>query len=72
MGIAVVLGLLAGSYLDRKLGTGPWLTVFFTLCGFAAAGKAIFRAVKDSAAMDEADDRDGQPGDDDGSTDQHP
>ena len=66
MGIAVVIGLLAGMYLDSKFDTSPWLTIFFTGCGFAAAGKAIFRALRNSMAMDEdevksSDDDEAQP-----------
>jgi ATP synthase protein I len=53
MGIAVVLGLLAGMFLDGRFGTSPWLTIFFTGCGFAAAGKAIARAIRESIALDE-------------------
>jgi ATP synthase protein I len=63
MGIAVVLGLLAGMFLDGKFGTSPWMTIFFTGCGFAAAGKAIFRAWRNSMALD--DDGEAAEGDED-------
>lgn len=46
MGAAVVIGLLGGIFLDRKFGTYPWLTLLFLCFGFAAAGKALVRAVR--------------------------
>jgi len=46
MGAAVIIGLFAGIFLDKKLGTYPWLTLLFLCFGFAAAGKALFRAVR--------------------------
>ena len=41
----VVLGFLLGSYLDRKLGTSPWLTVVCVLLGTAAGFVELFRTV---------------------------
>jgi len=49
MGIAVVIGLLVGSWLDRHFGTNPWLTLLFLGFGMAAAGKAIARALRKGA-----------------------
>ncbi len=46
MGGAVVIGLLMGAWLDRRFGTEPWLTFVFLGFGFAAAGKAVYRAIR--------------------------
>ena len=50
VGIEVVLGIAAGlfggSWLDKKLGTAPWLTLIGLGYGLAAAGRAIYRALK--------------------------
>jgi len=49
IGIALVaataIGLLIGYGLDRWLGTGPWLTMLFTLFGIAAGLLNLFRDV---------------------------
>jgi ATP synthase protein I len=49
IGIALVaataIGLLIGYGLDRWLGTGPWLTMLFTLFGIAAGFLNLFRDV---------------------------
>jgi len=57
MGIAVILGLLFGRWLDGKLGTTPWLMIVFTGFGMAAGMKGVFRAVREAdkiAAENEA------------------
>ena len=48
MGIAVILGLLFGRWLDGKAGTSPWLMLLFTGFGMAAGLKGVFRAVKEA------------------------
>jgi F0F1-type ATP synthase assembly protein I len=42
--IAIGLGYLLGHWLDRLLGTGPWLTVILTAFGIIAAFVNLFRA----------------------------
>jgi ATP synthase protein I len=42
---ATAIGLLIGYGLDRWLGTGPWLTMVFTLFGIAAGFLNLFRDV---------------------------
>jgi ATP synthase protein I len=42
---ATAIGLLIGYGLDRWLGTGPWLTMLFTLFGIAAGFLNLFRDV---------------------------
>jgi len=46
MGLAVVFGYAIGFYLDKWLGTEPYLTAFWTLVGVGAAFKAIYDAYK--------------------------
>ena len=50
IGITIVacigVGIFIGWYLDRLLGTTPWLLLVFTLLGIAAAFKSIFDFAK--------------------------
>lgn len=48
MGLSVVIGLLIGLYLDRRLMTAPWMTIVFLMFGIVAAFKAVIRAAKES------------------------
>jgi F0F1-type ATP synthase assembly protein I len=41
----IVLGYFLGSYLDRRLGTSPWLVVAGVTLGTAAGFVGLFRAV---------------------------
>ena len=41
----IVVGYFLGSFLDRKLGTGPWLVVAGVLLGTAAGFVGLFRMV---------------------------
>ncbi len=43
---AVAIGLAVGYWLDRWLGTTPWLTMVFTLLGIVAAFLNLFRDLK--------------------------
>jgi ATP synthase protein I len=45
MVLATVIGLAAGYYADRWLGTTPWLTLVGLGLGIAAAFVSLFRAV---------------------------
>ncbi|MCL2034392.1 MAG: AtpZ/AtpI family protein [Oscillospiraceae bacterium] len=38
----VIIGVMAGRFLDNLFGTSPWLLLFFSLLGMAAAFKSIF------------------------------
>jgi ATP synthase protein I len=40
------VGLLIGIFLDKWLGTKPWLTIVFLLLGIAAGFKHVFREIK--------------------------
>ena len=55
MGAAVVIGLLIGSWLDGRFGTTPWLTLLFLAFGFAAAAKAVIRALRKGIFEEEND-----------------
>lgn len=44
--VCIVLGYLAGSYLDRKWGTDPWLLVAGVTLGSAAGFVQLWRSVK--------------------------
>ena len=41
----IVVGYLLGSFLDRKMGTSPWLVVAGVLLGTAAGFVGLFRMV---------------------------
>lgn len=53
MGAAVVIGLLLGVWLDRRLQSSPWLTLLFLGFGFAAAVRAMLRAVRSGMALED-------------------
>jgi len=36
-GLSVVVGIFIGYYADKYFGTTPWLTLVFTVLGFAAS-----------------------------------
>ncbi len=44
LAISVVIGLAVGYYLDKWLGTGPWMTVVWIGIGFAAGVRSLYRA----------------------------
>lgn len=46
--LSVALGLFGGQWLDKKLDTGGWLTWIGFAYGLAAAGRAIYRAMRKS------------------------
>lgn len=56
LGLCVGLGLLAGFYLDKYLGTTPWMLLLWMVLGLAAGFRGVFRAIKraDVTAADEA------------------
>lgn len=44
MAISVLIGVAIGYYLDKWLGTGPWLMVLWIGIGFAAGIRSLYRA----------------------------
>lgn len=63
-GGAVIGALLAGRWLDGKLGTGPWLAVVGILFGSAAGFLAVYRTAKAMQKQAEADEARERRGDD--------
>ena len=41
--LAIVVFMFAGLWLDRKLGTSPWLLILFVFVGAAAGFYSIYR-----------------------------
>ena len=56
MGLSVAIGLIVGIYMDKWLGTSPWMMLLWLVLGLAAAFRGVFRAVKrvDKAAEEDA------------------
>ncbi len=48
MVLATVIGLVAGYFADRWLGTSPWLTLIGLGLGIAAGFVSLFRAVREA------------------------
>ncbi|MFW6324921.1 MAG: AtpZ/AtpI family protein [Desulfovibrionales bacterium] len=53
------IGLLMGIFLDRWLGTNPWLTIIFLILGIIAGFKNVFQEIK---RIQDHDSRSGKPG----------
>lgn len=43
---SIAVGLFLGYFLDRRLGTAPWLLLAFTVLGIASGLLSLFRALK--------------------------
>jgi ATP synthase protein I len=48
LGISVIIGMLFGYWLDRQIGTEPWMMLLFLVLGFVAGMRGVLRAVKRS------------------------
>jgi ATP synthase protein I len=46
LGAAITIGALLGSWLDAKLGTEPWMFLFWLLCGMVAGFRSLYRMAK--------------------------
>ncbi|MDP8225174.1 MAG: AtpZ/AtpI family protein [Candidatus Lernaella stagnicola] len=55
MGAAVAIGYVVGYYLDKWLGTDPWMKIIWIVFGLGAAAKAIFVAYKAGKRIGEED-----------------
>ena len=67
--VAIAIGYFGGSYLDQKLGTRPWLTIFGLVVGVGAAIKALVRVTRAYKRAFQDEDRpagmpEGKPDDD--------
>lgn len=58
-GIAVAIGLAAGMWLDKRLGTTPWLMLLLLVLGLVAGFRNVLRAVRRSEAAARAEAREG-------------
>ena len=64
MAISVVLGLAIGYYLDKWLGTSPWLTIVWIGLGFAAGVRSLYRAaVQSGKDLEKSEKEKRKPGD---------
>lgn len=63
LAIAVVIGLAVGYYLDKWLGTGPWMTVIWLGIGFAAGVRSLYRAaVRSGKDLEKEEENKRKPG----------
>jgi ATP synthase protein I len=64
MAISVVIGLAIGYYLDKWLGTSPWLTIVWIGLGFAAGVRSLYRSAKRSEKeLEKLEEEKRKPGD---------
>ena len=47
IGLTVAIGIIGGVYLDRWLGTGPWLTILGLLVGVVSGFTRLFQIGKE-------------------------
>lgn len=66
MVVGLVVGGVIGYFLDRWLGTSPWLLLVFFFLGAAAGIRNVMRAAEEISRQAEAEEEDGD-GDDKGS-----
>ncbi|HEY5926801.1 MAG TPA: AtpZ/AtpI family protein [Kofleriaceae bacterium] len=60
LGLSVAIGLLVGYYMDKWLGTEPWLMLAWLTLGLVAGFRGVFRAVaRADRAAAEQDKEDG-------------
>jgi ATP synthase protein I len=57
LGISVIVGLLFGMWLDRQIGTSPWMMLLFLVFGLIAGFRGMFRAVRRAEKAGEENDR---------------
>ncbi len=46
LAIAPVIGFFIGDFLDKKLGTEPYLMIVFVVLGFIAGAREVYKLVK--------------------------
>ena len=46
LALSTVIGMLGGQWLDSKLSTAPWLTIFGLLLGVVAGFRSLIRAAR--------------------------
>jgi ATP synthase protein I len=57
LGLAVGIGLLIGYYMDRWLGTEPWLMLLWLVFGLIAGFRGVVRAVARADRAAEAEEK---------------
>jgi len=58
MAFSVLIGLGIGYYLDKWLGTAPWLMIVWLFFGFAAGFRSLIRAASRLEKESEKQDQD--------------
>jgi len=43
---SIAVGAFIGYWLDLKLGTSPWMFIFWLICGIIAGFRSLFRLAK--------------------------
>jgi len=51
--VAIAIGYFFGRFLDRHLGTWPWLTILFSVFGIAAGFVNLFRITAQASRSEE-------------------
>jgi F0F1-type ATP synthase assembly protein I len=46
LAVGPILGYFIGNFLDKKLGTDPYLMILFIVLGFIASGREVYQLVK--------------------------
>jgi len=57
LGIAVMVGLFGGMWLDNRFGTTPWLMLVFLVLGLVAGFRNVLRAVERAERAGDAEDQ---------------
>lgn len=56
--LSTFIGLGIGLFLDKHLGTSPWMTIIFLIIGIISAFVSLYREIKVLVREDEASTRD--------------
>lgn len=60
LAIAPLIGYFVGSFLDRKLGTGPVFMIILIVLGFVAGARQVYRLVQLASQEPDGDNRAGR------------
>ncbi len=55
--VSVIIGLVAGAWLDRRFATGPWLTLVGIIVGSAAGFRSLIKYGQRAQARAEREER---------------
>lgn len=58
LGFSVLIGLFVGQWLDKRLGTDPWMLLLFLLFGMVAGFRSVYRLLRDLNADIRQEDED--------------